>query len=125
MAANAEPGVADQAPLVLRQPLHRHEPAPGHDPGELGPAVAEHLLPDRRVNAVGANQHVTSCGLAIREADRRAVVFLVEPHAGVAGMDRIRVGIAHRIQQYRMEIAAMGGPVRCAKSLQGGLTEVE
>ena len=84
MAANAEPVVANQLPLVFGKPRHRHETTPDHDAGELGPAVAEHLLPYRGMDPVGADQDVAGCGLAICEADRCATLVLVVTHAPIA-----------------------------------------
>ena len=93
MAADADPVVADELPLMLRQSLHRHQATPDHDAGELGPAVAEHLLADSGMHAIGADQHIAGRGFAVRQTDAWRCPHPVRTDTGIAGLDRVRIGL--------------------------------
>ena len=100
VAAMADPVGADKLPHVRRQAFHRHQTTPRHDAGEARAAPAEHLPADRRVHAIGREQHVAGDMVSVGQMQRDAVVCLIEAGAGHAGMHRIGRGRAHRGQQH-------------------------
>ena len=87
MAAGADPGLAAELEAEIGDALDRHQPAIGDAAGEVRRLVAEQRGAHRRMDAVGADQHVGGDARAVVEAGLDAVAPVVEADQAVAEMD--------------------------------------
>ena len=120
MAAGADPIGSDIAAHRGRQTLHRHQAAPGGQPGKARPVIAADPPPDFGVDAVGTDDHVAMVALAAGEDQPGAVIGLFETDAAGAEVQAARRARVEGIEQNPVQVATVQRPVRRAVKLPRG-----
>lgn len=77
------------------------------------------------MNAIGTDQDVPGRGLSVGEANGRATCVLFETDTGIARKDRIRISLAHGIQQHGVKVAPVHHLVGRAETLLGRFANVQ
>ena len=97
------------ANIEMRDPLGRHQPAPGDIAGVARQLLAEHLSAHRRMDAIGADQDVAGRGAAVGERDGDAVGVLIEALDARAEAEAF---LAETAEQDIEQVGAVRGVVR-------------
>jgi hypothetical protein len=95
-----------------RQPRHRHDRAPGHEPGEGSAPAAVQRLADARMHAIGADQRIAADLLAVLQRQRHPARVLLQPDAAGPDVNRAGCVLRQRRHQRPVQIAAMHEPDR-------------
>jgi hypothetical protein len=89
MATGTEPGLIAPLQAEIGDPLGWHQPAKGDAAGELRLLLAEQPRAHRRMDAVGADQHVDGDAGAIVEPGLDPIAPLGEVYEAMAEMDML------------------------------------
>ena len=111
-AVRSHPDAGDLGDIEMRDPLGRHQPAPGDVAGVARQLLAEHLPAHRRVDAVGADEDVAGRGAAVGERDGDAVGILIE---ALDARAEVEAFLAEAAEQHVEQVGAVRGVVRRAE----------
>src|SRR5262249_52451392 len=110
------PDAGDAAEVELGQPLGRHESAPGDISRVARQFLPEELPAHRRVDAVGADQHVARGLHAIGQRDGDTVRGLRESlDAGIESETRVGDPVEHYIEEVGAMCVVVGRPELCLR----------
>ena len=125
MAARAHPVDADGCPQRRRQTRHRHDAAPGHQPGVGRATGAEGCLPQGRMHAIGSQRGVASKAAPIGAVQGNPIALFFERLCARSQAHGIGLERAHGRQQDPVQVAPMQHPVRRAETCQRIGAQVE
>src|SRR6185503_3693580 len=124
MPARPDPVHPQPARHARRELLHRHDPAPDDDPGELRLVLTEERLADARVHAVRADQRVAFDRLTF-EREPNLAPGLGKTRAPGTEMNRVGFEPPHGGGEHAEEIRPVNREIRVAVALDRDLAEVE
>ena len=89
MAARPDPGLTTELELEIGEALDRDEPAIGDAAGEFRRLLPKQDCAHRRMNAVGADQHVGVDAHAVIEPRLDMAALVAEPEEAMTEMDAL------------------------------------
>ena len=108
-----------------RHPFARHQHPPGDDAGELRPVGAERRKAHARLHAVGADHDRRGNRLAVLELNGDGILVLRDAGALAVEVDRVGPLAADRVEQHRVQVAAVKHHVGKAVALDRDRAEIE